>query len=120
MSNKFIRGLSGAGLAVSILLVYNNFRQPGYCPAFLNLPACWLVLLAFMLVLIAAFLKGRLSDILFYPGVFIGLDLAVWFSFHQVMGLKACPKYLNFPLCYVSLLTFLLIFSLKLVRSNNA
>ncbi|MFO7887423.1 MAG: hypothetical protein R6U59_03815, partial [Eubacteriales bacterium] len=59
--------LSLVGIAFSAYLAVRNLIQPGYCPSFFGIPACYLVLVAFLLV----FLSTRMEKgaaIVFVPG----------------------------------------------------
>jgi hypothetical protein len=103
--NSIIKYLSIIGIAFSIYLVVRELLQKGYCPDFFGTPACWLVLLAFVIVFFSTLLKkGR--TILFYPGSVLGLVLAIYFSVSQLLKIKSCPIMFGIPLCYVSLITF--------------
>jgi hypothetical protein len=102
------------GVLFSLYLVYEEIRQAGYCPRFFQIPACYLVLGGFLLVLLSCFSHTRaLSHALFFLGTSIGFILAAWFSYHQLNGLKICPELFRIPLCYVSFFVFLTLFFIK-------
>ncbi len=51
--------LSIGGILTSIWLVYNEIMTPGFCPRLLHIPACYLVLISFILVLAGIHFKGN-------------------------------------------------------------
>ena len=119
--NSIIKYLSIIGIAFSIYLVVRELFQKGYCPDFFGTPACWLVLLAFVIVFFSTLLKKG-KAILFYPGAILGLILAINFSAKQLLSIDECPKMFNIPLCYVSFLTFslmILLFVLPRRKKKN-
>ena len=115
--NNIIKYLSLLGIAFSIYLVVRELLQKGYCPEFFGTPACWLVLLAFVVVFLSTSMKKGKS-ILFYPGALLGLVLAVNFSVKQLLSIDECPALFNVPLCYVSFLTFALMMLLFILSGR--
>lgn len=117
MKNKVLVALvivSACGVASAIWLVVMNIRNSGFCPLIFNVPACYFVLLAFLLCLISTFpLKAPFSALLFYSGAFLGLTLAIWFSYNSMTGRDSCPEILGFPLCYLSFFVFLVLLMLR-------
>jgi len=117
VSNKLIALISLVGLIFSVILVKNELLIGNYCPKVLILPACYIVLVAFFLVLLSCLIKTRLISILLFEiGADVGLILAIWFSFAQFKGLKQCPVSFGIPLCYASLATFILLSILQFFR----
>lgn len=119
--NNIIKYLSVIGIVYSIYLVVRELLQKGYCPDFFGTPACWLVLLAFVVVFLSTLLKKGKS-ILFYPGAILGLVLAINFSVKQLLSIDECPKMFNIPLCYASFLAFvvmILMFVLPRRKKKN-
>lgn len=108
MKNKksLILILASLGAISSLILVYKEISLSNYCPKVFNIPACYLVLLSFILVLESVIYNHKLF---FWTGSSLGVLLAVWFSYNQLIGNPICPIFLNIPLCYVSLLTFIAI-----------
>ena len=104
--------ISIIGLFFSIYLVFNEIIKGDFCPKFLNIPACIIVFLAFFLVIIGNFNLSN-NSFLRKIGLFIGLTLAIYFSFNQIMDILKCPSILNIPLCYVSLITFIILVYLE-------
>lgn len=113
-AQKALFSVSFAGLLVALYLVYSDLRHPGYCPRLRAIPACYLVFCSFALVMFSAVASTPArSNALFYPGAALGLGLAVWFSTHLALGAGTCPRFMDMPLCYVSLATFAVLFLLK-------
>jgi hypothetical protein len=111
---KLIAIISFLGILVSLYLVYSDIKESGFCPKIFSIPACYIVLAAFILVFVSGFLKNKPSrDLIFYTGAIIGAALAIWFSYNQLNNLKECPKLFGLPLCYASLVTFLVLLVLK-------
>jgi len=104
--------ISLLGLIFTIFLILDEFKKPGYCPRFLKIPACYLVFLAFLLVLLS---EKLLINNLFILGVCIGLGLAAWFSINQLLGRHQCPQLFKIPMCFVSFFVFLILIVLKLL-----
>lgn len=116
---QWIIYLSLTSIAVTLWLVASEIRAPGHCPPYpgLGVPACYLVLLYFVLVLVSQFIKrSSLNKLVFHLGAIPGLFTAVWFSVHQAKGELQCPQLLTIPLCYVALATFLALVVLHQVR----
>lgn len=112
---KAIFRISTLGLFFAVYLVVSEMVQPGFCPEFLQIPACYIVLVAFLLVSISCLVRKRLFNmVLFDMGATVGLGLAIWFSINQYLGLKECPKLLEIPMCYASLIVFLSLWVMKI------
>ncbi len=98
------------GIIFSVYLVVSEIYNPGFCPKIFNMPACYLVITSFVLVLISLFINrtpGRL--IVFYTGALSGLGIAIWFSIGQITGARECPDLFNVPLCFGSGVLFVII-----------
>lgn len=106
MNTKLMQIISGVGIFFSIYLVAMEVIEKDYCPRFMKIPACYLVLIAFILVFFSTF-RVAYSETCFIIGVSIGLILAVWFSVNHLFVKKMCPVLFRVPLCYVSLITFI-------------
>ena len=112
---KAIFTISTLGLVFAMYLVISEIAQPGFCPTFLQIPACYIVLVAFLLVSISCLVRNRLFNwVLFDMGATVGLFLAIWFSRNQFLGLKECPKLLDIPMCYGSFIIFLSLWVMKI------
>lgn len=103
--------ISMIGLLFSIDLVCKDLKNEDYCPKFLKIPACYIVLFSFFLVLLSNAIINNL--LLYLLGSIIGLYLGLWFSYHEIRKTKKCPRFFEIPMCYVSLFTFILLIILK-------
>ena len=98
------------GIVFSIYLVISEICNPGLCPLLFNIPACYLVLASFILVLISLFINiTPVRFLVFYLGALSGLGIAIWFSTGQITGAKECPDLFNIPLCFGSGILFILL-----------
>jgi len=111
MISIFINFICIIGLIFSMDLIRRDLKNPNYCPKFDKIPACYLVLLCFLIVILS---NAVLNNLLLYLiGSFIGLSLGLWFSYHEIKKSKECPRFFRIPMCYVSVLTFILLIILK-------
>ncbi len=118
MFKKINTFFSLAGIAFSAYLIVRNLIQPGYCPDFFGIPACYLVLLAFLLV----FLSTRMEKgaaIIFVPGGVIGFVLGMFFSIKEMFTVGTCPRLFNIALCYLSLIVFAVMIILFLLYNRK-
>lgn len=103
------------GIGFSIYLIYNEIQTPGYCPTFLVVPACYLVLAAFILTTLGGFQGKTMAIRIFgYMGIALGTILALWFSTYEIIGAKHCPELFSIPLCFVSLGIFAILLFLRI------
>jgi hypothetical protein len=119
--NPFLRVIiyifSGLGAIFSAYLVIMETYNPGFCPKLIGIPACYPVLFCYMLVFVSLFIDKRSARyIIFYLGIFIGLAIGVWFSAGKISGTGICPELLGIPLCYASLILFVLILILGAIE----
>ncbi len=114
-SDAAVTFISVLGIIGSVFLVYRELVYGNYCPQFFGIPACYLTLLAYAMVLISVVAFRKL---LFSVGTFLGLLLAIWFSVHHYSRSIICPIYRDIPLCYASLVAFGLILVLGLLRTE--
>ena len=99
--------LALAGFLVTLYLVIRDIMEGDYCPKLFGIPACYVVLVSFLLVMLGLLLANdKLRRMVYATGAISGFLIAVWFSANQFLDLKQCPKWFGLPLCYVSLLTF--------------
>ncbi len=118
MLKKINTFFSLLGIAFSAYLIVRNLIQPGFCPDFFGIPACYLVLLAFLLV----FLSTRMQKgaaIVFVPGGIIGFVLGIFFSVKELFNVGTCPRLFGIALCYVSLIVFAIMIILFLLYSRK-
>ena len=114
---KTIMIISFIGIIFGIWLISKDLKIPGFCPKLIILPLCYPVTIAFFLVYVSSYILNKKTyNILFFTGDGLGLVLAIWGSFSQIIGLQECPKLFKIPLCYVSFFTFLFLLVLHLIR----
>ena len=112
--NIYIFILALVGFTSSMILIYQNKKKPGYCPYFMNIPACFIVALAYVFVCISVVLELTwMNELFFWAGCVLGLFMAVWFSYQKFVGKKECPKFVGVPLCFVSLVVFVALIAMK-------
>lgn len=110
-----IRVLSLVAIIVSCYLVNMELVTGNFCPRLFSFPACYLVLIAYILVLLSTFIeRSSLNKSFFYIGTLSLLAMAIWFSYNQIAGLQDCPVLLGIPLCYASLIVAVLLIILGL------
>jgi len=112
----FIVGIIGASL-----LVYDEIKTTNVCPKLLGIPACYIILVCFIIPFIVHLVKGRNSVYFLFTG--IAFTIAFVASILQFTGSGECPKTSNdVPMCYYSLLLFTTLILLKVVvlRNNKA
>jgi hypothetical protein len=102
------------GLIFSLYLVTLELIISNFCPKIFGIPACYLVLLAFIFVILSEFFKIFLNNLFFYLGWLIGFILALWFSFCQIVRIDNCPLFFEIPMCYLSLIIFVIILFIKI------
>lgn len=100
-----IVGLGGAGALLSAWLVASELFRQSTCPPLLGIPACVIVLAAYLLATVGAWRSGRAGDGLFFIGAGIAALVGVNFSVAELGGAAACPSFEGLPMCYASLLT---------------
>ncbi len=112
-----IRSLSLLAIAISCYLVYMNLVTGDFCPKLFSLPACYLVLIAYILVLISTYIKKHsIQKTYFYLGSVSILLMAIWFTYSQLSGVQDCPVLLGIPLCYASLIMAIVLILLGLKK----
>ena len=108
------------GIVFSIYLVVSEIYNPGFCPLLFDIPACYLVLASFILVLISLFINITVvRSLIFYIGALSGLGIAIWFSIGQITGTKECPDLFNIPLCFGSGILFILIIVFGSIKTGG-
>jgi len=94
-------------------LSLNDFNGAIVCPKIGGIPACYLVLLFFVLGAVSHFIKNKISVKAFY--FFIGTPglLALFASIQELNEPHTCPRTSSgIPMCFISLglCSFILIF----------
>jgi hypothetical protein len=111
--------ISSLGVLAALWLSVNELNTAGHCPPYpvLGIPACYLVLVFFLLVLGSHFVKDKKIDsFVFYFGALAGLGTAIWFSTNQLLGTARCPIEFGIPLCFLALPTFATLIVLRRMK----
>jgi hypothetical protein len=112
-----IVGLSVTGLLLTGWLGLSELFKGPTCPHLLGVPACYLVLVGYLLAVAGAWLfRTRTGDASFFIGVGAVTLIGVYFSWSQLAGHAECPTFEGLPMCYVSLLAGLTMLGLDQVR----
>lgn len=113
--------ISALASVLSAYLVHNEVYAPPFCPRLLDIPACFAVLILYLITLILAFQRDVRSHVMYFMSAGIGLGIAIWFSVQSLSGAAQCPTLFSVPvpLCYASFLTFLILILLRLMTVRN-
>lgn len=115
--NSIIIFILVIGLGLSGELVYSDYTFGDICPKIGLLPACYLVLTYFIILLVVHIYKT--SNLIFFLFSGFALALAIFASIGQLLGKINCPKTsFGFPLCYVSFMIFSGLIYLKFLEEK--
>lgn len=103
-------------------LAFKEWQIGGICPSLFGIPACYIVLLCFLVVLISHLLDFRYSKWFYF--IFLGIVtiIATTGTLGELLGSTKCPRTSSgIPMCFISLAICLsLLFSkFYLVRINT-
>ncbi len=89
----------------SLTLSITDFNDKNVCPKFVGVPACYLVLISFVLVALVHLLKGTFKRALcYYVFLAFPLLLALSGTISELSGRVVCPRTPSgTPMCYISL-----------------
>lgn len=104
--------------AVDLSLV--DFREKEVCPKLFNIPACYIVLFFFVLVLLSHLLsKKNVSKLYFYLFLSIPFFMALMGTISELSGEVVCPRTPGgTPMCYISLGLCSSLFLLKVLEQQ--
>jgi hypothetical protein len=113
--------ISAIASVSSAYLVYNEIFSPPFCPRLLGIPACFPVLILYLVTLILAFQRNVRSHVMYFISAGTGLGIAIWFSVQSLSGAAQCPTLFSIPipLCYASFFTFLILILLRRMTTGN-
>ena len=112
ISLLFIIGIFGAGELVHAEIITGNG-----CPKIKGIPACFIILICFILPLIAHILKKW--NLIYFLFTGVAALIALVASIMQFLGNTECPKTdSDIPMCYLSLLIFTTLIILKIKQLN--
>ena len=94
-------------------LIYGNT-----CPNFTIIPACYIALLYFILLLI--FQISKRTELAFLILAGFALTISIYTSIGHILGAFQCPiSNLDVPTCYIVFTLFLLLLALKILQINH-
>ncbi len=94
-------------------LVYNEFINNSICPKILNIPACYIIMLCFIIPLFGHILKW--SNYLYFIGTGLAFSIAFYGTIMQILEIIQCPKTsTGIPMCFISLSIFTTLIILKI------
>jgi len=112
-THKLILYLLTIGLLFDFYLVYKEITIGNQCPKIGEIPACFFVLLFFLIPVVSELLKK--GNFLFYLFTGIGWALATYASSGELLGKVQCPTIGNeIPTCFIALTLFSIIIFLKI------
>lgn len=101
----FLVGFGLSGTILTSWLVYSELSTGATCPPFLGIPACFLVLIGYVIATGAAWFGDRRhARAVFYAGTGLVVVIGSVFSLGQLRGNVECPCFEGLPMCFVSLL----------------
>lgn len=107
-------GITGVGS-----LVFNEFTNHNVCPKLAGIPACYIIMVCFILALVSQLFK--LNAKLFFLSAGIPFVIAMIGSGMQFLEKVECPKTdFGMPMCYISFLLFAAIISLKIITLKTS
>jgi hypothetical protein len=114
--------LLGIGLWGGLSVSYTNFTGQQACPQVAGLAICYIVTLAYGLMLVSLFLKRKsLHRIVFFPAWGVTFLIALSGSGLELSQGGVCPATsFHLPLCYVSLAMCLAIMAFYWLNRRNS
>lgn len=96
--------LASVGVLLTAWLAISElFREPT-CPKLFGIPACYLVLIAYLAAAIGAWNTGsEFGRVAFMIGAVAVTAIGVYFSVGEIRGTAQCPTFEGLPMCFVSL-----------------
>lgn len=103
------------GLYGTYGLVAHEFEVGHICPRILSIPACYIILGCFLLMLVSHLPLLPDHNVLYYLGSGIAVSIATFGSVSQLSGSMECPKTSGgIPMCFISFGIFATLIALKL------
>ena len=110
-------GLGFVGVLLTGWLVVSELFRGPTCPALIGIPACYIVLAAYLGATVGAWFSSTTAgSALFVAGAGVVTIIGAWFSVNDVLGNAECPTFEGLPMCYVSLLAGATMLALDQVR----
>ena len=122
MQNRYrqtlITVLLSVGLFFALNLVFKEITIGNQCPKIGTIPACFFVVLFFLIPLVAHILKK--GNIFFFLFTGIGLALGIYASLGQLTGKVQCPTLMEvIPTCFIALTLFSISIVLKILLTQR-
>lgn len=112
-----IWGLAIFGTYGTFGLVGQEIANGNICPKILGIPACYIILASFIMVLLSHSTLLKDNYWLYAIGAGIAWSIAATGTIGQLMGSIECPKTTGgTPMCYLSLAFFTTLLLLKLAE----
>ena len=97
-------GFAAVGVLLTGWLVLAELFLAPTCPPLLGVPACYVVLVGYLVALAGAWLQpARTADALLLSGAGAVTAIGLWFSLNELAGSLECPTLEGLPMCFVSL-----------------
>ena len=112
-----ISGIGFVGFVLTGWLVLSELTREPTCPPLFGVPACYLLVAAYLAATIGAWFHGqRWADGAFLAGAIVVTLIGTYFSWSQLSGSAVCPSFEGLPMCYVSLTAGLTMLALDQLR----
>jgi len=109
----FTLGIVGSGE-----LVWTDITAQGVCPKILGVPACYIVLICFIIPFASHILK--MGNVIYFTCTGLAFIIALIATIMQLAGNEICPKSIGgIALCYYSLVLFSSLLILKRILIKN-
>jgi len=104
----------------SFSLSIADFNTKNVCPKLLGIPACYIVLLFFVLILLSHIFQSYMGTRLwYYVFLTVPLLLALSGTITELSGKVICPRTSGgTPMCYISLGICMLLLILKIIEKS--
>ncbi|EDM44608.1 hypothetical protein SCB49_13590 [unidentified eubacterium SCB49] len=98
-------------------LVYNEFVNNSICPKILNIPACYIIMVCFIIPLLGHLLKW--NNVIYFIGTGLAFSIALYGTITQLLEIVQCPKTATgIPMCFISLSIFTSLIIIKTLLLN--
>lgn len=113
-------GIAAIGVITVAKISYNQFTGQSQCPQLGFLPACYVVLACYTMILISAVLRTAMASWIFWIGWLGVFAMAISGTALEIAGREVCPRTGGgTPTCYYSLAIAILLALLFLIGSEK-
>ena len=107
------------GLFGTFGLVQNELTTGNVCPKIIGIPACFIILVCFLLVLLGHTGILKKGSWFYFVGAGVAFSIASYGSLGELLGFAECPKTSNgVPMCFLSFGLFFLLLFLKFIQNR--